>query len=335
VTVCAVVAGTAIVGGPSTTDAGSPARVVAKPSRGCAVTAVAPGAELIDTTSSGVARRYLRTVPHDYDGTQPFPVVVDLHGYLEGAELHEANSRLGAFGDVHGFVTITPEGLGPPPHFDVELDAPDVRFVEDLLDEVERTLCVDRRRVFVAGYSNGAFLSSTIACVLSDRIAAIAPVGGLTDPDGCKPERPVPIVTFHGTADEFVDYDGGLGPEAAAATAGDGTDRMLSDTSGGRVVARRAATPEVVAAWAERNRCRSRPATRTVADDVTRLTYRCPKRADVHLYTIDGGGHTWPGSEFSQQLEGALGSTTRSIDANAIMWDFFRGHPLPPKGRPA
>ena len=86
-----------------------------------------------------------------------------------GAAKVVAHSMLGAFGDTNDFVTITPQGSGAGPHWDVEFDAPDVRFVGDLIGEAARTLCVDRRRIFVTGFSNEAALSSTIA-FLSSRI---------------------------------------------------------------------------------------------------------------------------------------------------------------------
>jgi polyhydroxybutyrate depolymerase len=300
----------------------------ARPSAGCNTAVVAPGAERVDTASGGAPRWYVRHVPPSYDGKKPTALVVDLHGYLEGAELHETNSGLGAFGDTHGFVTITPQGSGAVvPGWDVEIGAPDVRFIGDLLDEAGRTLCIDDRRVFVAGFSNGAFLASTLACVYADRIAAIAPVAALRNPPGCKPVRPVPIVTFAGTGDEFVAFTGGLGPRAQTASANDGTGRMLGETSGGKLVARSASMPKITAAWAKRNGCAAKPKERSVASDVTLVSYRCPQRADVELYRIDGSGHTWPGSEFSRQIEFAVGPTTFSINANEVMWSFFEAHP--------
>jgi polyhydroxybutyrate depolymerase len=316
-------------GNTSAASSGRAEAVTAKPSAGCKAAAVPPGAQRVDTTSGGAPRWYVRHAPASYDGTKPTPLVVDLHGYLEGAELHEINSRLGVFGDAHGFVTITPQGSGDVvPGWDVERDAADVRFVGDLLDEAGRTLCIDDRRIFVTGLSNGAFLASTLACVYADRIAAVAPVAALRDPPGCKPARPVPIVTFAGTGDEFVAFTGGLGPRAQAASANDGTGRMLGETSGGKLVARSASMPKITAAWAKRNRCAAKPKETSVASDVTLVRYRCPKRADVELYRIDGGGHTWPGSEFSRQIESFLGPTTFSINANEVMWAFFQAHPL-------
>jgi len=315
-----------------TTGAGSSGRnhtVGAKPSPGCKAAPVAPGAQRVDTTSGGAPRWYLRRVPPSYDGTKPVPLVVDLHGRLEGAELHETNSKLGAFGEAHGFVTITPQGSGSVvPDWEVEPDSLDVSFIGDLLDEAGRTLCIDDRRIFVTGYSGGAFLATRLACVYASRIAAIAPVAALRNPAGCKPARPVPVVTFAGTGDAFVAFTGGLGSQAQVTPANDGTGRMLGETSGGKEVARSAAMPKILAAWAKRNHCTGKPKATNVASDVTLVSYACPKHADVELYRITGGGHTWPGSEFSRQIESILGPTTFSINANDVMWKFFEAHPL-------
>ena len=142
--------------------------------------------------------------------------MVDLHGYMEPAGAHKANSTLGVFGDRHGFVTITPEGSGSVPHWDTHLDSADMVFIGDLLDEANRTLCIDERRVYVSGYSNGAFMASAIACVYADRVAAVAPVAGIRAVPGCAPARAVPVVAFHGTADEWLSFAGGVGPKVDA-----------------------------------------------------------------------------------------------------------------------
>jgi polyhydroxybutyrate depolymerase len=298
-------------------------------SAGCKATPAAPGEEQVNTTSGSVPRYYIRHVPPSYDGKKPFPLVIDLHGYLEGAKLHSVDTMLGQFGDAHGFVTITPQGSGSPAaHWDVGFNTPDVRFIGNLLDEAERTLCLNERRIYVAGYSNGAFLASSIACVYADRIAAIAPVAGLRDPPGCRPTQPVPVVAFHGTADQWVAFTGGLGPSAQVAQADDGTGRTLGETSAGQAVARGGPIPVIVAAWAKRNHCAAKPTQTRVASEVVLVRYRCPKQGDVQLYRIDGGGHTWAGSKFSMAVQAALGSTTSSIDANEVLWSFFKAHPL-------
>lgn len=66
------------------------------------------------------------------------------------------------------------------------------------------------------------------------------------------------------------------------------------------------------------------PTDTSVAKDVTLRTYTCPPGADLEFYVIIGGGHAWPGSEFSQQVASAVGFTTMDIGATALIWEFFR-----------
>ena len=209
-----------------------PASVPVRPSAGCGAdpaTAVVPGEQRVTITSSGVERWFFERVPPAHDGQQPLPLVLDFHGYSEGAEIHLLMSALGPFGDERGFVTLTPQGTGPVPRWDTTLGSPDLVFVGDLLDHAETTLCIDTNRVFATGLSNGAFMSSAIACAYADRVAAVAPVAGIRDVNGCAQERPVPVVAFHGTADGFVAYDGGLGERALDLPAPDGSGRTLRE----------------------------------------------------------------------------------------------------------
>ena len=205
--------------------------VAAQPSAGCKAAsaaaapgeAIAPGEEKVTLVSGGTERWFFRHVPTGYSPTRPVPVVFDFHGYAEGADAHRQHSKLGPFGDEKGFVTITPQGLGAITRWDTDLDAADVQLVGELLDQVESTLCVDERRIFVTGLSNGAFMTSSVASTYADRIAAAAPVAGIRNIEGCKPARAVPVVAFHGTADTFVAFDGGLGEGARNLPAPDGS----------------------------------------------------------------------------------------------------------------
>ncbi len=314
---------------PSTSS--TPLRPVPAASPGCGkAPAVTAGESKVDMTSGGAARWYFRHVPSSYQTTVPMPVVVDLHGYQEGATIHEVMSGLGPFGETHHFITVTPQGSGNPvARWDTALDSPDTKFIGDLLDEVEATLCVDPHRVFVAGLSNGAFMTSSMACKYADRFAAAAPVAGvISNVKNCKPARAVPLITFHGTADGFVAYDGGLGKAALNLPSPDGKGK-LGDNPAILKQRKGLSIPQQVAGWAKRNGCGT-PATETkVANDVTRFTYPCPNHADVVFYRVTGGGHTWPGSAFSKVIAGTVGYTTFSINADELMWKFFTQHPLP------
>ncbi len=288
------------------------------------------GEQRVNTRSQGTARWYFRHVPSSYDGHTQMPVVIDLHGYLEGATIHKQASGLESYGDRHRFVTITPQGSGTTvAKWSTDLQGADVAYLGDLLDELDNTLCVDDRRVFVTGLSNGAFMTSAVACAYADRVAAVAPVAGIRDIPGCKPARPVPVLAFHGTADPFVSYAGGLGAKALDLPAADGSRRTIGQSGGRSVAARGPSIPEITTAWAKRNGCESRPPSqRKVRSDVTLLTWACPAGADVELYRISGGGHAWPGSQFSKAIASVVGRTTFSISANDEMWSFFRAHPL-------
>lgn len=310
----------------SANAAGAASPVAAKPSPGCSAPTVVPGEHRITTSSAGTTRAYFRDVPPGYHQHQPIPLVLDLHGQSETATLHKRNSSLETLGNQQGFVTVTPEGSGPPPHWDTRFDSADMVFLGAVLDEVGQRLCIDQRRVFVAGYSNGAFMASAMACIDADRIAAVAPVAGIRDVPSCHPVRPVPVIAFHGVADTFLSFNGGLGPGVMALPDRQALIDVAAPSDSGLSI------PGVAAAWATRNGCAPNPTDRTVASDVTLVRYSCPAHADVELYEITGGGHTWPGSQLSKSLAAYIGRTTFSINADQLMWSFFRQHPLRPPG---
>ncbi|AKL72798.1 poly(3-hydroxybutyrate) depolymerase [Actinobacteria bacterium IMCC26256] len=316
----------------------APIGVAIKGSPGCAIKNSAVDLAIdakIDVAVPNVApelstRWYYRHIPPQPGGIKPLPLVVDLHGYSEGATVHQGMSSLGRYGDKKGFITVTPQGQGVVPRWDTALKgSPDAAFIKAMISDVEKNLCIDTNRVFVAGLSNGAFMSSALAFVLSKQIAAIAPVAGVQAPKGCRQERAVPVVAFHGTADGFVGYDGGLGERARSLPAADGSGKTLEESGQlPKGSAKGPSVPETIQAIARRNSCSPKRLTQRVSSEVTRFSYKCSKGRDVVLYRVTGGGHTWPGSAFSQQIESVVGKTTMTISANEIMWRFFADHPL-------
>ena len=314
----------ASAGATSTTVA---APVELPPSAGCDATApVAPGQTEERLLSGGVERTYIREVPA---AEEPVPLVLDFHGYSEGSAVHVQMSELPAFGAEQGFVTLVPQGLGEPSRWDVALDSPDLDFVGDLLDEAERTLCIDRSRVYATGLSNGAFMTSSVACRYADRVAAIAPVAGIRDPEGCDPVRPVPILAIHGTDDQFVTYEGGLGERALDLPAPDGSGRTLREVGVEGRPPGEPSVPEIVASWAALYDCGDAGPPTPITEDVDAIVHRCPAGAAVELLRVEGGGHSWPGSALSAAIESIVGPTTTTISANEQLWAFFQDHPLP------
>ena len=165
-------------------------------------------------------------------------------------------------------------------------------------------------------------MASTVACTMADRVAAIAPIAGIALPEPCEPARPVPILTVHGTADPILLFNGGVGTGALTAALGgqeaSPTTTVPPDLDG-------PGYPDTVRRWAELDGCDAGSASdERVSDEVIRRTFDCPEDAPVEFLIVEGGGHSWPSSEFSRSIESVVGPTTGDIDASAEAWRFFQ-----------
>jgi len=157
----------------------------------------------------------------------------------------------------------------------------DVGFVGRLLDRLPSLLPVDRRRIHATGMSNGAMMAHRVAAELAGRIASIAPVAGPLALPAIAPLRPVPVLGFHGTLDQFTPWEGGVGRRSVTRT----DHRAIVDG---------------MMEWVRANRLGPAVTRTTVpcADAgfaIERLAWGRPDEAEVVLYRIDGAGHTWPG----------------------------------------
>lgn len=255
----------------------------------------------------GEDRTFQVHVPASYDPIKPTPLVMNFHGYSSDAAQEELLSRMIDKSNAEGFVTVHAQGhanswnAGACCGDAAAKGIDDVGFVSAMLDALEEKLCVDAKRVFATGMSNGGFLSHRLACDLSDRIAAVAPVAGVLGIAECHPKRAVPVMHFHGTADSLVPYDGSasLGFPAVQKTFAD---------------------------WATRDGCIGTPIESFKNVDAHCSTYSsCSGGAEVTLCTVDGGGHTWPGGTPIP----SLGYTTPWLSATDRMWSFFVAHPMP------
>jgi polyhydroxybutyrate depolymerase len=240
-------------------------------------------------------------------------------------------------------VVVTPNGSGTriktwrfPP-----LSGSDVPTVTALLARTESALCIDPHRVYATGISAGGIFATSLACAMPGTFAAIAPVAGVNATKVCASGTPkVSVLAFHGTADPIVPYAGGpyfsgltQTAPAAGGSASSAASRLRARLRGNATAALGRAlqahpVPEAIAGWAAFDGCSTRPRVQKVATDVQRTTEQhCRRHTGVQLYTVEGGGHTWPGA---RSLPGRpLGSVTTSIDASDLMLAFFRAHPAP------
>lgn len=306
----------------------------ATPSAGCGTSTATPvSKKTVKLAVAGEDRSYDLVVPKAHDGKTPVPVVVDFHGLAEGAAVHAQMTQMGPLGEKDGFVVVFPQGTGSPVRWYLGTDGQksDAPFVNAMLDGIEKDLCVDTSRVYATGLSFGAIMSSFVACgELGARFAAVAPVSGITHSDDCKPRHPMPVLTFHGTADPILLFNGGVNlsgiPSGAGGTGGSAaattTTTKPADIDG-------AGYPATVAAWAKQNGCDPKPTDTKVTASVIHRVYDCPAKSPVEFYIVLGGGHSWPGSQFSKSIEKIVGPTTFDIQASPLIWAFFQRFRLP------
>jgi polyhydroxybutyrate depolymerase len=272
-----------------------------------------PGNSTHTLVHAGTERQYSLHVPPGYDGVKWMPLVLNFHGYTSNMAQQSLFSGMNATADAEGFVVVYPNGLKNTVNGNQswnagaccafgDSDRDDVGFVDALLDDLASRLCIDDKRVYATGMSNGGFMSYFLACERAQRFAAIGPVAGVlgVPSASCTPSRAVPVIHFHGTEDTLVPYDGG------------GASGFAS-------------VPNTISGWVARNGCSGQPA-QTFSNGAARCetTAGCAEGAEVVLCTIDGMGHCWPGQAFCP-----FGNGSTDISANQAMWDFFERFALP------
>lgn len=276
-----------------------------------------PGMHSRSVEHEGMKRSFLVHVPKKYDASKPTPVVLVLHGATMNGQLMVWFSGFEETGDKHTFISVFPSGnlttwnAGAFPGVLFKKQVDDVGFLNKVLDDVEKTLNVDKKRVYATGMSNGGMMSYRLASEMSERIVAIAPVAGTLALEKIESKRPVPVLHFHGKADYLVPYGG---------PASDPKEKLLLFKS----------VPESLQPFLELNGCTAKPETSDVPSKdpklkITRTHHAGKDGNDVILYTIAGGGHTWPGRETNPAF---LGPTALDLDANEIIWEFFKKYSL-------
>jgi polyhydroxybutyrate depolymerase len=279
-------------------------------------------------------RRFYRIhVPQSYDKSKPTPVVLVFHGGGSDPGGIQYESNMDNTSDRKGFIVVYPAGTptkrilkhrlllwndGRPDKEGAYSKVDDVAYVDALLDDLSTLFNIDKKRIFACGYSNGAQFTYRLAKQRSSRIAAIAVVAGQRPPDDSydsPPKRPISVMQFAGVEDKVGPYHGGKPPGAAGLTA----------------VAK--SVVETTKSWAEFNKCSSKPSEeKRIGKAVMKRYGPCKNNTEVVFWTLEDGGHTWPGGNVVPNVEalglGTMGNVNRDINASDLMWEFFKKHPL-------
>lgn len=278
------------------------------------------------TTPDGRARTYRVHVPASLPHDRPVPLLLALHGGTGSGQQFETNSGFDALADAHHFIVVYPDGIeiggrsilahghvwnggrccGPA----VTQNVDDVGFLSRVIDEVSKQYDVDPARVYAAGHSNGAIMAYRLACELSDTIVAIGVQAGSLEVDTCAPSQPVSVIHIHGTADQNLPIDGGMG----------------------KGISRIAFRPprDAVTTFAAADGCPASSVTTVSPDnpDVTTEAWTpCHGGAAVEFVKVHGASHAWMGHPSARAARGLTGAPYMDYDSSAAIWTFLAAHP--------
>lgn len=265
--------------------------------------------------SGGRDRVYDVHVPETVNPAQPSPLVILLHGVprLSGMAVITGFDEVA---DRFGYIVAYPRAFQTLDwNVGCEIcssaainDVDDVRFIRDLIDDLASQVAINRSRVYVAGFSQGALMTHFLGCELAGEIAAFGSVAAtMIDEveESCSPSGAAPWLFIQGTEDSEFPWEGRVGE--------------LSSTISARAT---------IAAWVGLNGCSPNPSVTELPDteeDGTTVTleeYRsCSGGADLDFYVVSGGGHTWPGAPVD-----FVATKSLEIDASELLAEFFSRH---------
>ena len=256
-------------------------------------------------TVASQQRTYRVYRPPTVDPHSPAPLVLILHGNASTADDMANTTQFDMTADAHSFIAVYPDGIDKSWNGDFccepapTLGVADLAYLNALVPQLEHDYAVDKKRVFMTGFSSGAIMAYRYACQGAVPITAIAPVAGtmlLTEP--CHPRQPMSLLAINGTADGEVPYQGGhLLPGASA------KDQIVPPA------------PAVAALWAHLNKCTDTASTSTTGPVSINQWSGCSGGVSVQLETITGAGHTWYANGF--------GPADGAIDASTVIGSFF------------
>ena len=253
----------------------------------------------VEYDHNGVERKYILYVPVNV--VEDAPIVFLLHGYTGLASMMNLATKMNDVADEFGFVVVYPQGLiaNRVTHWNADLDLSendDIGFIVELAGFLHTEYGFSDENVFSSGFSNGGFMSYTLACKASTSFKAIASMSGVMSGetwDSCDPIEPVPVLHIHGTSDGVVPIDGSMSEYGGWGGAPD------LDT--------------IIEFWKSENNVSLN--TTIIASElvVGVKTISLLNNNQVWYYKIEGFGHGWP-NDSSNEI---------GLNASELIWEFF------------
>ncbi|PRP76686.1 ferulic acid esterase (FaeA) [Planoprotostelium fungivorum] len=283
------------------------------------------------------SRNWTVHIPQDYDPTIPTPVVFSFHGATRTVVDEEDISGLSVNGlkiNNTSFIAVYPQGVAGTKGTTAWMGAPysatgvdDVSFVLQMVHRLRKDLCVDATRIYATGKSNGGGFTNYLACVpaTGNLFAAFGTVSAAIYTDysfgrynNCSISRGIPLMDFHGTADDTILYNGGYSNNALVMS-----------------------TPYFVNGWAARDGCNLSDVTVSIDNvgnvslgvvNVTTWSLNCRDNTSVIHFKIGGMDHAWPRTTLPAKCKGVAGNNDCDptvINANDYLLPFFTRYNLP------
>lgn len=287
------------------------------------------------------SRDYRLYIPSAYRQGQSIPLVVMLHGCKQNPENFAAGTRMNELAEKKHFLVLYPRQdiYSNIDHCWNWFDYLDQRglgeaaIITGMVEKIGKTYSVDRRRIYVAGLSAGAAMTAILASCYSNLFAAAAihsgveyeaatvpweaatalTRGGFTPPDTAgkdayrcsgSAQRPMPVVVFHGDADQRV---APVNAEQIVRQFAQMNDYADDGKDNGTVKSiPTAVTPGQV------------PNGRSY----TVKEYRYGEKLLLQEYRVHGMGHAWSGGDDKQEPH----NDPLGPDASALIWEFFSQH---------
>lgn len=231
------------------------------------------------------------------------PLLLSFHGFSNNAILQEQWTGTNSHAARNGYLVIYPQGINNSWNAGAccgtaqteNLD--DVAFARAIVKWTQARYCIDAKRVYATGFSNGGFLAHRLACEASDVFAAIASVAAVNGVASCAPPRPVSVLTINGTGDPIVPVQGnaGLGFPSLAAT---------------------------LAGWHQRNQCETTAMPTLHVGSATCERRRCANATAVEACLLTSVDHRWPGGTMP-------GVNSNDLVATEYIWQNLSAQRLP------
>ncbi|MBN1802494.1 MAG: hypothetical protein JW891_13365 [Candidatus Lokiarchaeota archaeon] len=281
----------------------------------------------------GLERYYLVHIPSSYNKNEKTPLVMVFHGGGGHPGSIKYESEMDIVSDENGFIVVYPAGTPTNEFYKNRLliwndgrnfsdgtpnTVDDVGFVEEVLKDIKEKFNIDDTMVYACGFSNGAQFTYRLSKQMTHKLAAISTVAGqrpANDTFDSTPSRPISIMQFSGLNDPISPYDGG------PPTVGE----PLLEADAYPVV-------ESIDSWVEFDGCSTEPEEDRIGDAVMKKYISIENNTEVILWTLENGGHTWPGGNVDPSVEllglGDMGGINEDIRASELMWKFFKKHSL-------